>query len=633
MSMPTSSPGESVGPADLRVLRLVERFEDAWKRGEPVALEILLAEADPEDRSAVFGHALAVELAYRRQRGDSIVREDYRRRFPDRAPAVGEAFDTPTVSFVPGSTTFLSLLRDRGQATPPPERRDEVPERIGKYEVLRRLGRGGQGSAFLARDTDLGHLVVLKRYHTSAGDPNNEAALKDGQALARLKSAYTPHYYGVEHLGDELVLVMEYVPGLNLKEMTAKRPLTPDAAVRLVERAAEGLQAVHACGLVHRDLKPENIVVGDDGVPRLVDFGLATHLGSDALKVVCGTPPYMAPEQARGDGARIDARTDVYGLGGVLYHLLTGQPPHPGTTYEALEHARAGLVAAPRNVNPKIPRQLESVLTRALAPDPSGRYASAGEFRQALRGYRLRPVTRAAVAGVGAFLVACLAVGVWVNRRTEPMPQSAAVTPGSRIPLAGELIVRVWSPRDARKRGWKVDDPGALPLDAGDRVRLEARLNQPEYAYLLWLDGQGQVSSLYPWSDHHFRTRPATEPPRERVDSPEAFDDGHELAGPAGLETVLLLVRRTPLPAGTDLAALAGSLPPTPYYHEQEVAVRGFNEGEPVEAVQASIHRGLADEVAKIDDPLLRLMERLRQKQFDVIKAVRFAYRGPGPGP
>src|SRR4029079_2417629 len=107
----------------------------------------------------------------------------------------------------------------------------------------------------------------------------------------------------------------------------------------------EGLEAVHACGLLHRDIKPANIVLGDDGVPRLVDFGLAAHLGSAALHGVSGTPPYMAPEQARGQWERIDGRTDIYGLGAVLYALLTGQPPHPGATpQEALGHAELGEV-------------------------------------------------------------------------------------------------------------------------------------------------------------------------------------------------------------------------------------------------------------------------------------------------
>jgi hypothetical protein len=330
----------------------------------------------------------------------------------------------------------------------------------------------------------------------------------------------------------------------------------------------------------------------------------------------------MAPEQAREQWNRIDFRTDVYGLGATLYALLTGRSPHPGKSQpEALDHASKGTVTPPRDVEPNrsIPRPLERIVMRALAADPAQRFTTATEFRQALRRYRLRHRRRAAIGLIALAALVLIALGTWP--RVVPAPP---LPPPS--PLSGELTVRVWSPGTGGKRGWKVEDPGTLPVLPGERVHLEARLNRPAYAYLLWLDGQGQVASLYPWQDPGFKTRPAREA-EATVHSPEELDKGWPMTGPPGLETALLLVRTTPLPPETDLAKLIGRLPPSRLRDPLEVAVLGFDPGQPAGAVKRSVHRSLIPEAEEIDDPLLRVMEKLR-KHFEVIRAVRFAYQG-----
>src|SRR5262249_11517525 len=163
-----------------------------------------LREATDVDRTEFLLQALGVELDYRRRRGESPTPEEYLARFPEDAKVVGTAFEETTVSFHPASPadsarpglpdTEPSL--EPGSAAPPTQ--------IGRFVVIRRLGAGGQGSAILARDPDLGRLVVLKRYHTSARDPNFLAAVQDGRALARLRSRYTPQCHGLERIGDEL---------------------------------------------------------------------------------------------------------------------------------------------------------------------------------------------------------------------------------------------------------------------------------------------------------------------------------------------------------------------------------------------------------------------------------------------
>jgi hypothetical protein len=189
--------------------------------------------------------------------------------------------------------------------------------------------------------------------------------------------------------------------------------------------------------------------------------------------------------------------------------------------------------------------------------------------------------------------------------------------------------VRVWSPESGAngKRGWKVDEPGALPVLPGEQVHLEARLTRPAYAYLVWLDGQGQVISLYPWRDRAFGPRPWPEVAMTTFHSPPELDRGWPVTGPAGLETALLLASQSPLPSNTNLATLIGRLPPTPLRDPQEVAVRGFDPGQPTRTLNRGGHRGLGAEAERIDDPLVQVLEKLRP-HFEVVRAVRFAYRG-----
>ena len=232
-----------------------------------------------------------------------------------------------------------------------------ITEQIGKYRLVRPLGQGGQGSAYLAFDPDLKHHVVLKRYRVARIPAGQVVVLNEGQGLARVRSPFVAQCYSAERRNGECYLVIEYIAGKNLATAHHERPLDFNTAARVVEHVAEGLAAVHACGLLHRDVKPSNIILGDDGKPRLVDFGLAAPLGGEALQTVTGTLAYMAPEQARGEWDRIDPRTDVFSLGAVLYELLTGSPPYTGmSSTEKIEQAKLGRVTPPRDQNPRVPR-------------------------------------------------------------------------------------------------------------------------------------------------------------------------------------------------------------------------------------------------------------------------------------
>jgi hypothetical protein len=157
-------------------------------------------------------------------------------------------------------------------------------------------------------------------------------------------------------------------------------------------------------------------------------------------------------------------------------------------------------------------------------------------------------------------------------------------------------------------------------------VHLEARLNQLGYVYLLWLDSQGSVDALYPWQ-RNVRVPPQAQTAVEQLDSPPEWDKGWKVVGPSGLETALLLVRRSPLPADVNVREVIGKLKPSRLRDLHEVAVRGFDPGQPTAFVDVGQQRGVGAETAEIDEPLLALMERLRL-HFEMIRAVRFAHQG-----
>jgi serine/threonine protein kinase len=429
-----------------------------------------------------------------------------------------------------------------------------TPASFGKYRVVRILGEGGQASTLLAFDPDLRCHVVLKVYHRACTPTEQEKVLSEGQALVRVRSPYVAQCYGVERQDGVPALVIEYIPGRNLREQHKVRPLDLAQSLELTKQLAEGLAAVHACGLLHRDLKPDNVLIGDDGRPRLIDFGLAAALASTELASISGTLPYMAPEQVRGQAERIDARTDVYGLGAVLYELLTGRPPHEGATREELwQAARAGDVVPPRQFNRRVPRAVNDLCLCCLAKDPTQRFASAAELAGAVR--RLQwwrkgrlPFAVAVAALVLLGLAAIPLVKYWL---TSTAQDSSTQHPAVAL-LTAELDVRVWKKTDSSKGLLlrKAGETGALPLRAGDWMRVEAVSNRPAYLYVIYLDARGEASPLFPWRQYDWSNCPAEEK-RTRLRLPE--DPRKDAApldpGPSGVEAVMLLARNEPLGA------------------------------------------------------------------------------------
>jgi eukaryotic-like serine/threonine-protein kinase len=518
------------------------------------------------------------------------------------------------------------------------EGEDAMPDTIGRYKVVGWLGYGGEADVYRVVHIKLGNDLVLKLSHRRVGADSQSRLVEQGRLLVDLEHPNLVRIYDLDFHDNRPFLVMEYVHGSDLEQYARDEPVSHRRAAALVAKLAGVMAVAHRHGITHCDIKPKNILIDKSREPRLIDFGMARlrHAWSDCVEsTVGGTVAFMAPEQARLEVDRIGPRSDIFSLGGVLYFLLTGQAPFVGENHdEVWDRARRCDFAAGALRAAKVPRGLERICLKAMAAEPAGRFATAEALQKALNRFLVRPKVMAALAGVcGLGLVGGLVFAMVPARPEARQAQGAPVmihqvspAPGS---LAGELTVRVWSPNEGGKRGLKIEEPGALPLLAGEKVRLEAHLNQPAHVYLLWLDGQGKVSQLYPRDDRKYGSQPSGGAARDTVESPAALDEGHPMKGAGGLETVLLLARRTPLAEGTNLAGLIGPLSPSPLRNELEIAKRGGDEGQPIVTLNVNMHRSIDDETAKIDDPLLQLMERLRtQYQFDVIKAVRFAYRG-----
>jgi hypothetical protein len=276
----------------------------------------------------------------------------------------------------------------------------------GRYKVAKKLGEGGKGTVFKAEDTRLGRTVAVKVIKGEGLDQESFARFEqEAKATASLSHPHIVAIYDIGQEGESHYLILEFVDGPNLSGLISSQPdRRCDAAttLRIGSQVCQALECAHSRGILHRDIKPENIMITSDGLPKLMDFGLARALGGPKLTqrgVIVGTPAYLPPEQAL--GKHIDARSDLYSLGCVLYEMATGRPPFPGDDPVKVIFSHINdLPVMPRRIAPEIPEALEQVILKLLAKDPDKRYQSAGELSQALKSVIEAPEARPAPVDV-----------------------------------------------------------------------------------------------------------------------------------------------------------------------------------------------------------------------------------------
>ena len=339
-----------------------------------------------------------------------------------------------------------------------------APERIGPYPVERLLGQGGMGVVLAVHDPTVGQRRALKLVREqSASATARERFWREAEVLARIRhdNVITVHKLGKSREGP--YLLMELVEGEELTQVCERGDWDWQRIARTTRDLADALVAIHGLGVLHRDLKPHNVIVRPDGRPVLLDFGLAREVDSETLTktgMPLGTPYYMAPEQARGlKGSQLDARTDVYGLGALLFQLLAGEAPYAGE-YMAMVQLLAAVIHQeptwPSATREAVPAPLEAICRVAMAKEPAQRYADAGELRddldRYLRGEQTEAevqlgaerVRRGARAGVLVSLalagaVALVSLGALAWRLTAAPVEEARATPsGSPSAVSSE---------------------------------------------------------------------------------------------------------------------------------------------------------------------------------------------------
>jgi WD40 repeat protein/serine/threonine protein kinase len=458
---------------DRLVLLLAEKLPDDESTEIGVHVEACTAcQATLASLASVEAGALDLEATLDQRAIGSEPRPEFLRRLKDACSgaAVGLSSLKP-----PGRT------RDEGAAATQAERAQNWPQVAG-YEILAEVGRGGIAVVYRARHQALGRVVALKMVLAGAhASANDRARLRaEAEAVARLQHPHIVQVFSVGEEGGCPYLALEYVEGGTLAHKLQGTPMPARQAAALAETLARAVAHAHRHGIVHRDLKPANVLLVSGGAvsgewsegspthhsltphhapltPKITDFGLAKCLDTEMLHtqtgVIMGTPSYMAPEQASGRGRDVGPAVDVYSLGAILYEMLTGRPPFRGESMtDTLRQVQFGEPVPPRRLQPKVPRDLETICLQCLRHDPRKRYATAEALAEDLARFGRDETITARPAG--------RTEKAWRWCRRNPA-RAVAVALGVLVLLAGIVVPAVFALVEGRYAARVATEHGA----------------------------------------------------------------------------------------------------------------------------------------------------------------------------
>ena len=377
-------------PADAAEVLRVE-LDAQWRAGLRPRVEEFLARLPPGDPEAAVD-LIFCEYLLREEGGERPTPDEYAQRFPRYAAVVRDQIGLHlALGHTPAGTLTHAPTLDVKGGEPDPIAGGPFPRPFGRYTLLSVLGEGGMGVVYLAEDSRLGRRVALKLLRTGLRSGTAaERFRQEARLAASLDHPSLCPVIDVDQVEGRDYLTMPYLPGGTLAvRVGPDRPVPEGEAVRLVRRIAAALAVAHAAGVIHRDLKPANILFDAHDEPVVTDFGLARRLaGAEArltgLGAVIGTPAYIPPEQIGGDLDAGGPASDVYGLGVILYELLTGRVPYTGSPGEVLQRVSEGNPPSPAHFRPDLNPGLCAACLKALARDPADRFPTMSEFAAAL---------------------------------------------------------------------------------------------------------------------------------------------------------------------------------------------------------------------------------------------------------
>jgi len=360
--------------------RLVDAFEASLSCNDPRSIENCLDSVDDHAcRKQLLLELIAVEYEHQAKAGQNPTVTEYQRRFPGQAAEIA-------AMLVDRSDPH----RDR-RADGKPGSSVALPRMLGRFELREEIGRGTFGTVYRSVDTHLDRTVAVKVAHqTCLTDPESEHRFfREARTAAQLHHPGIVPVFDAVREGNHFLIVAELVDGQTLAQAMSPDAFDVAEAATLVAEIADALQYAHDQGVIHRDLKPSNIMLTPQGRPRVMDFGLAKRNDSEETLTLdgqlIGTPAYMAPEQAAGELRQVGHRSDVYGLGVILFQLLTGEVPFRGSERMVLRQVIEDDPRQPRSLNDRVPIDLQTICAKAMAKEPEHRYPQAAEFAADLR--------------------------------------------------------------------------------------------------------------------------------------------------------------------------------------------------------------------------------------------------------
>jgi WD40 repeat protein/tRNA A-37 threonylcarbamoyl transferase component Bud32 len=496
-----------------RIDEACDRFEAAWRAGALPRLEDFIAGWAGDERAALLRELVPLDADYRRQRGEPVALADYRGRFPE----LGAGWLEEHVGGVPAAE--VTTAARSGETI-----REAEPLRAGRsfgdYEVLEEIGRG-MGVVYRARQRRPNRVVALKMI--LAGEFASPDAVRrfrdEAENVARLDHLHIVQVFEVGEHNGLPYFSMKYIEGGSLARRLSQGPaLQPRELATLMAKVARAVHHAHQRGILHRDIKPGNILLDAAGEPYVTDFGLAKQVEEATARtlsgVVVGTPAYMAREQAQGHSRRLTTAADVYGLGAVLYELLTGRPPFRGeTALETLQLVLTEEPVPPSRLRPGVPRDLEVICLTCLRTEPEKRYESALELAEDLERWLAgEPIRKRAVGRVERTVR-------WVRRHPTGTALLAVIAATVLALLGGwayfttELQAKTVSLRDERDNSRDLEAKTARQLERTRRTLHTAQVwratavweREPAQALRLLEDAEACPADLrdFAWRLYH----------------------------------------------------------------------------------------------------------------------------------